>query len=48
MGGLQALSANHTILKYFSPYSKSNNIAIKSQGNIIEHYFQSLTKEWRA
>ena len=47
-GGIQALLANHTIIKYFSPYWKSDDLQIKSQGSIIEHYFQSVTDEWKA
>jgi len=47
MGGLQALSANHSIIKYFSPYWKSTNIIIKMQGRIIEEYFQDVSSEWK-
>ena len=47
-GGIQALSANYTILKYFSPYCRSTNIVIKSQVSMIEHFFQSVTEEWKA
>lgn len=47
MGGLQALSANHTIIKYFSPYWNSTNITIKMQGKIIEEYFQEVSPEWK-
>jgi hypothetical protein len=48
MGGMQALSANHTIIKYFSPYWKSTNIIIKSQGVIIQEYFQDVSSNWKA
>lgn len=48
MGGMQALSANHTIIKYFSPYWNSTNIIIKMQGRIIEEYFQDVSSEWKA
>lgn len=48
MGGKQALSAIHTIIKYFSPYWNSENIIIKMQGRIIEEYFQEVTPEWKA
>ena len=48
MGGMQALSANHSIIKYFSPYWNSTNIIIKMQGRIIEEYFQDVTSEWKA
>lgn len=48
MGGMQALSANHTIIKHFSPYWKSTNIIIKMQGRIIEEYFQDVSSEWKA
>jgi len=47
MGGLQALSANHSIIKYFSPYWNSTNIIIKMQGKIIEDYFQEVSSEWK-
>ena len=47
MGGLQALSANHSIIKYFSPYWNSTNIIIKMQGRIIEEYFQEVSPEWK-
>jgi hypothetical protein len=48
IGGMQALSANHTTIKYFSPYWNSTNTIIKMQGNIIESYFQNVTSEWKA
>ena len=48
MGGMQALSANHTIIKYLSPYWKSANIIIKSQGVIIQEYFQDVSSDWKA
>ena len=48
MGGIQALSASHTIIKYFSPYWNSTNIIIKTQGRIIEEYFQDVSSEWKA
>jgi hypothetical protein len=48
MGGMQALSANHTIIKCFSPYWDSTNIIIKTQGRIIEEYFQDVSSEWKA
>ena len=48
MGGIQALSSNHAIIKYFSPYWKSTNIIIKMQGRIIEEYFQNVSSEWKA
>jgi len=48
MGGMQALSANHSIIKYFSPYWNSTNIIIKMQGRIIEEYFQEVSPEWKA
>ena len=48
MGGMQALSANHTIIKYLSPYWNSSNIIIKMQGRIIEDYFQDVSSEWKA
>jgi hypothetical protein len=48
MGGMRALSANHTIIKYFSPYWNSTNIIIKTQGRIIEEYFQDVSSEWKA
>jgi hypothetical protein len=48
MGGIQSLSANHTIIKYLSPYWKSTNIIIKSQGGIIEEYFQDVSSDWKA
>jgi hypothetical protein len=48
MGGIQALSAIHTIIKYFSPYCNSTNIIIKTQGKIIEVYFQDVSSEWKA
>jgi hypothetical protein len=47
-GGIQALSANHSIIKYFSPYWNSTNVVIKMQGRIIEDYFQDVTSEWKA
>jgi hypothetical protein len=47
MGGLQALSANHTIIKFFSPYWKSTNVIIKTQARIIEEYFQEVSSEWK-
>lgn len=48
MGGMQALSSNHTIIKYFSPYWSSTNITIQKQGKIIEEYFQEVSPEWKA
>jgi hypothetical protein len=48
MGGIQSLSANHTIIKYLSPYWNSTNIIIKSQGGIIEEYFQDVSSDWKA
>jgi hypothetical protein len=39
LGGLPALSASHSILKYFSPYFTSTNSFIKSQGQLIEDLF---------
>jgi hypothetical protein len=48
MGGIQALSANYSIIKYFSPYWNSTNIIIKMQGRIIEEYFQDVSSEWKA
>ena len=47
-GGLQSLSACYYIIKYFSPYSNSTNIIIKSQGGIIQDYFQDVSSEWKA
>ena len=47
MGGLQALSANHTIIKNFSPYWNSTNIIIKMQEKIIEEYFHEVSPEWK-
>jgi hypothetical protein len=47
MGGMQSLSTNHTIIKYFSPYWNSTNIRIKIQGRIIENYFQDVSSEWK-
>ena len=47
MGGMQALSANHTIIKNFSPYCNSTNIIIQKQGRIIEEYFQEVSPEWK-
>lgn len=48
IGGMQALSANHAIIKYFSPYWNSTNIIIKSQGLIIQEYFQDVSSDWKA
>ena len=48
MGGMQALSANHTIIKYLSPYWNSTNKIIKSQGGIIQEYFQDVSSDWKA
>lgn len=42
MGGLQALLANHTIIKNFSPYSSSTNIIIKMQERVIKEYFKEV------
>ena len=48
MGGFNALQANHSIIKYFSPYWKNNtNNIIKSQGSIIEQYFEEVSLEWK-
>ena len=47
-GGMQALSCNHAVIKYFSPYWESNNPIVKSHGAIIEDYFQEITPEWKA
>ena len=47
MGGIQALSANHTIIKHFSPYWNNTNIIIKMQEKIIEEYFQEVSPEWK-
>lgn len=47
-GGIQSLSAIHSIIKYFSPYWNSTNYIIKMQGRIIEEYFQDVTVEWKA
>jgi hypothetical protein len=47
LGGMQALSANHSVLQYFSPYWKSTNINIQMQGRMIAEYFQDVTPEWK-
>lgn len=48
IGGMQALSANHSIITFFSPYGKSKDIRIRTQGKMIELYFQEVTPKWRA
>ena len=48
MGGMQALLSNHTIIKYLSPYWNSTNKIIKSQGGIIQEYFQDVSSDWKA
>lgn len=47
-GGIELLKATHRILKYFSPYWSSSNIIVKSQGSMIEVYFQGVTSEWKS
>ena len=47
-GGIQALTMNHNVIKYVSPYWKSTNNSIKGQGSNIEHYFQEVCEEWKA
>jgi len=47
LGGMQALTMNHSTIKYFSPYWKSTNMIIKSQGGIIESFFQGVCDEWK-
>ena len=47
-GGFHALSNNHTIIKYYSPYWESTNLIIKAQGRIIENYFEDVSLEWKA
>ena len=48
LGGFEALQANHSIIKYFSPYWENNtNNIIKSQGSIIEQYFEEVSLEWK-
>lgn len=47
MGGLQALSKNHEVIKYYSPYWSSSNPEIKVQGYIIEGYFEAVCAEWK-
>jgi hypothetical protein len=42
MGGLQALSKNHEIIKCFSPYKTL------VQGRIIEEYFEGVCAEWKS
>ena len=46
-GGMQALQANHVLLKYFSPYWQSTDMAVKCHGRYIELLFQSVTPEWK-
>ena len=48
MGGMQALSANHSIVTYFSPYGKSKDIRVRTQCKMIELYFQEVSSKWRA
>ena len=48
LGGFQALSATHDIIKYFSPYAESKHIFIRMQGRMIEEYFQDVCEEWKA
>jgi hypothetical protein len=47
-GGMQTLTANHSIIKYFSPYMNSTNYIIKMQGRMIEEYFQDVCEDWKA
>lgn len=42
MGGVQALSKNHEIIKCFSPYKTL------VQGRIIEEYFEGVCAEWKS
>jgi hypothetical protein len=48
MGGLQALSKNHEIIKYFSPYWSSSDPEVRVQGRIIEEYFEGVCAEWKS
>ena len=48
MGGLQALSKNHEIIKCFSPYWRSSDPEIRVQGRIIEEYFEGVCAEWKS
>ena len=47
MGGTQALSKNHEIIKCFSPYYKNPDIKIQ-QGRMIEEYFEDVCAEWKS
>ena len=47
-GGIQALSANHKILKYHSPFSESTDTEIRSWGKSLEFYFMDVTPKWLA
>jgi len=47
-GGIQALTMNHNVIKYVSPYWQSTNSIIKGQGRMIEEYFQEVCEEWHA
>ena len=48
LGGMQALQANYNILRYFTPFSESDNSEIRSWGKIIEFYFMDVTPKWMA
>lgn len=47
-GGLQALTMNYDVIKYFSPYWQSKNSVIQSQCAMVELYFQKVCHEWKA
>ena len=47
-GGIQALTMNHSVIKYISPYWQSTNMVIKGQGRMVEEYFQEVCEEWYA
>jgi len=48
MGGIQALSTNHEIIKCFSPYWRSSDPEIRVQGRIIEGYFEDVCSRWKS
>ena len=47
-GGIQALTMNHNVIKYVSPYWQSTNSIIKGQGRMVAEYFQEVCEEWKA
>jgi len=46
--GIFFLQICNIIVKHYSPYAKSSDSAVNSQGRMIEFHFMNVTPEWQA